>query len=145
MDKSQLYSESEESEPTTTADDDFLEDILDFQGVMKRVCGNIEFLQLLLVIFREDCGRNCDTIRTALEDQDAAAVAAAAHKLKGVVGNLGSRKALRYIRQVENFSRGGKLHAVTPIFAEFEESLAEFTTTIERIVRDPQLLTTVGD
>ena len=56
------------------------------------VPGDDASLRELLELFREDGGKRLEMIRKARSSRDVAALAAAAHTLKGSSGNLGGRR-----------------------------------------------------
>lgn len=100
---------------------------LDQKSVMERVCGNLEFLQLVLTVFEEDCASHMASIRQACQEQNASEVAAAAHKLKGVLGNMGGKRAWAYAKDIEASARVGNL-------ADTDIAISALTTSVDELV-----------
>ena len=68
-------------------------------------------------------------MRDALDRADATGVAAAAHTLKGAVGNLPARKAFSAAERLETLAREGYLGEARSAYAVVEQEIADLFTT----------------
>jgi HPt (histidine-containing phosphotransfer) domain-containing protein len=72
-------------------------------------------------------------IRDALKKQDCAAVADAAHALKGSVGNFGETSAFESAREIEKKGRQGKLDGTWDTYAALEDDIALLLPALQSI------------
>jgi HPt (histidine-containing phosphotransfer) domain-containing protein len=111
---------------------------LDEKSVMERVCGNREFLQLVLTVFEEDCASHMASIRQAYDEQNVGEIASAAHKIKGVLGNMGGKRAWAYAKEMESRARVGNLADMDVIIGALTTSVEELVTALHDLVKSPQ-------
>jgi HPt (histidine-containing phosphotransfer) domain-containing protein len=97
---------------------------LDAEALLDRFAGNRKLLRAILKTFREDCPMMMARIRDAIKLQNAAAIADAAHALKGSVGNFGETAALESAREIEKKGRQGKLDGTWETYATLEDDIA---------------------
>ena len=71
--------------------------------------GDDEFMEELIDIYLDDMPRQIQALRDAVENQDAAAAAATAHRLKGASGNVGADSLSALCRDIEMSSRQSRL------------------------------------
>jgi HPt (histidine-containing phosphotransfer) domain-containing protein len=71
--------------------------------------GDEEFMGELIDIYLEDMPRQLQALRAAVQNHDAAAAAATAHRLKGASGNMGADSLSALCNDVEVSSRDNKL------------------------------------
>ena len=101
--------------------------ILDRKTLWERVAGDADLLREIVALFLTDCPECLLEIHAALQRQDCAALAWAAHRLKGALGNISANDALAAVQQVEALARKGDVHAVPEALARLEEELARLT------------------
>jgi HPt (histidine-containing phosphotransfer) domain-containing protein len=106
---------------------------LDADALLERFTGNRKLLRAILKTFREDCPKMMAKIRVAIKAEDAAAVADAAHALKGSVGNFGETAALESAREIEKRGRQGKLDGTWEKYATLEDDIALLLPALQTI------------
>jgi PAS domain S-box-containing protein len=103
----------------------------DAAALFERFNRDRQLLKSLVRAFREDCPKMMRTIRKALASRDAAALASAAHALKGSVGNFGSTGAFDKARELELAARNGSLDDCWAIYAALEDQIASVLAALQ--------------
>jgi len=106
------------------------QDILDRKTLWERVAGDAELLREIIELFLADCPERLMELHEALTHQDCTALAQAAHRLKGALGNISANHALAAVRRVETSARAGDIHAATEAVARLEDELARLTSLL---------------
>ena len=106
---------------------------LDADALIERFAGNRKLLRAILKTFREDCPTMMARIREAIKKENAAAIADAAHALKGSVGNFGDTAALERAREIEKAGRQGKLDGTWDQYAALEDDIALLLPALQTI------------
>ena len=106
---------------------------LDADALIERFAGNRKLLRAILKTFREDCPTMMARIREAIKKENAAAIADAAHALKGSVGNFGETAALETAREIEKAGRQGKLDGTWDQYAALEDDIALLLPALQTI------------
>jgi two-component system sensor histidine kinase/response regulator len=106
---------------------------LNADALLERFAGNRKLLRAILKTFREDCPMMMAKIREALKKEDPAAVADAAHALKGSVGNFGETSAFESAREIEKKGRQGKLDGTWETYAALEDDIALLLPALQSI------------
>jgi two-component system, sensor histidine kinase and response regulator len=101
--------------------------------LLGRFNGNRTLLRLLVKTFRDDCPKMMGRIRSALGARDTAALADAAHGLKGSVGNFGTSAAQRTARKMEMMGRRGTLDGAWETYAVLEDDIARLLPALHVI------------
>ena len=110
--------------PETPATPEEEQDILDRKTLWERVAGDADLLREIIDLFLADCPERLIELHEALTHQDCTALARAAHRLKGALGNISANNALAAVRRVETSAREGDVHAATEALARLEDELA---------------------
>ena len=97
---------------------------------MTDVDGDAELLAELATLFLEDCTRRMSAIRAAISQGDARALEAAAHALKGALGNFTSDGPLEAARRLETMGREGQLNGAEEAFAHLQEGIRHLSQTL---------------
>ncbi len=105
---------------------------LDESSLLARFNGNRKLLQTLVKTFLEDCPKMMTRIRKAVTAHDAAALADAAHALKGSVGNFGPSAPFETARRMEISARQGTLGGSWEAFATLEDEMASLAPALKR-------------
>ena len=113
------------STPETPAASEEEQDILDRQTLWERVAGDAELLREIIELFLADCPERLLELHEALTHQDCTALARAAHRLKGALGNISANCPGG--GAVETSARAGDVHAATKALARLENELARLT------------------
>lgn len=101
--------------------------------LLERTEGSVELCDLLVKTFLQECPTHLSSLRQGLQQQDAKALAAAAHALKGAVANFTEGPALKATKAVEAAAKRGDLReaevAMRRVTAEhdlLQTALSEF-------------------
>jgi CheY-like chemotaxis protein/HPt (histidine-containing phosphotransfer) domain-containing protein len=113
--------------PETSPAPEGEQDILDRRTLWERVAGDADLLREIIELFLADCPERLMELHEALTHQDCTALARAAHRLKGALGNISANHALAAVRCVETSARAGDVHAATEALARLEDELARLT------------------
>jgi two-component system sensor histidine kinase/response regulator len=105
---------------------------LNESSLLARFNGNRKLLQSLVKTFLEDCPKMMARIRKAVTAHDAAALADAAHALKGSVGNFGPSTPFETARRMEISARQGTLGGSWEAFATLEDEMASLAPVLKR-------------
>ena len=110
----------------------------DGPALLKRFNGNRKLLKSLTGTFRADCPKKMANIRNALATRDPAALADAAHALKGAVGNFGPTAAFDTARQIEMASRAGALDGCWELYTKLEDEIASLLPALQDVSENRQ-------
>jgi len=113
--------------PETLATPAAEQDILDRHTLWERVEGDADLLREIVALFLADCPERLAELHEALRHRDCTALAQAAHRLKGALGNISANNALTAVRCVETAAHAGDVHAATAALARLEDELARLT------------------
>ena len=105
----------------------------DEQELLRRVGGNPKMLRDVAKIFVQDTPKRMSAIRKAIARGDGAALASAAHALRGSAAMLGAVDIADEIRKVETLGREGSVGEASEILASFEGKLSAFEKRIAGI------------
>jgi CheY-like chemotaxis protein/HPt (histidine-containing phosphotransfer) domain-containing protein len=122
--------------PETPATPEEEPDILDRKTLWERVAGDADLLREIIELFLVDCPERLLELRAALTHQDYPALARAAHRLKGALGNISANHALVAVRRVETAARTRDSQAATEALARLENALARLTPLLAVYVGD---------
>lgn len=110
--------------------------ILDRAALLDRVGDDAAFLLELAAMFSQQRDRLMSDIRAAIQAGDGAALARAAHTLKGCVGNLGGSLAFEAARRLEVLARRGQLQEAREAAPELEHEVARFEVALLRLAEE---------
>jgi len=106
---------------------------LDGPALLERFGSDGKLVRALAKTFAEDCPEMMARIRKALTARDAAALADAAHALKGSVGNFGPTGAFETAREIEKEARQGKLDTAWEMYATLEDEIALLLPALQAV------------
>ena len=95
----------------------------DVKEMLQRVEGSIELLEELLQMFFQDFHQDRLVVKESLEKQDARALAAVMHGLKGELGNLGMHTAYQIACELENLAKENKFEAAASLARLLEDEI----------------------
>jgi two-component system sensor histidine kinase/response regulator len=101
---------------------------VDLDGALEVVDGDVDLLRDVVEMFSEEYPTQVEALREALARQDALGVESAAHRLKGILSNVGGLTARDLARRLETMGEEGKLDGGAQV-------LGELDAEIERVVR----------
>ncbi len=84
---------------------------------------DVELLQAVVEMSLEECPEQVEALREALTGQDAPGVEDAAHRLKGVLGNLGGLIARDVAQRLETMGEEGNLNGGLAALEELEKEM----------------------
>ncbi len=114
--------------PSPPADSSF-----DAAGLLAQLRGDKKALRKLIDLFVADCPKMLLEIRRAAAKRDAGALAQAAHKMKGSVGNFGTTKAYEAARRLESMARAGETAGAKDAGAELESEINKLKKSLNRV------------
>jgi PAS domain S-box-containing protein len=107
---------------------------LDPVALLDAFGGNRQLLREVIGVFLEDLPVRLDGIREAASAADGAALAAAAHTLKGTAGMFLAGRLARIARRLEAAGRAGQLAAVGGDLAELDAEAAALGAALARLL-----------
>ncbi|HOX24738.1 MAG TPA: Hpt domain-containing protein [Candidatus Krumholzibacteria bacterium] len=99
--------------------------VLDVEGTLDNLGGDLALLRELIDFFLELAPKQLDDLQAVVDAGDVAAVDLQAHAMKGGAANVGAVKVSATARELEMLAKGGGLAGAAEIFARLR---AEFTT-----------------
>jgi len=96
----------------------------DLADALERVAQDRDLLEQMVLMFRGESPKMLSAIRASVEAGDAAALARAAHALKGSVGNFGVSDSFHSAEALERMGRAGTLTGAASQFSRLETQLA---------------------
>ncbi len=122
--------------PEDNGEAEALPGILDEQGLLARLMGDIALLRTLVHEFEEDAPQRIAAIRTYLQAGDAGAVRYEAHTLKGASANMGGEALHRAAEQLEQAASAGDLSRAEALVPELENCYYMLAKALERFLTD---------
>lgn len=104
-------------------------ELIDFDGTMTRLAGDMELFHDFIDYFDEDSRPLLDALRDAIAAQDASAIQRAAHSLKGLAANFGASACESAAHEMEAL---GRSKDVTPA----EVLLPRLEYEVERLAKE---------
>jgi CheY-like chemotaxis protein/HPt (histidine-containing phosphotransfer) domain-containing protein len=105
--------------------------VLDRDGLLERVDGDMDLLGDLIGIFKEDSVRQLSNIHDAIENNQAELVKLAAHTLKGTCGNLGAPEVAAVASQLEQLAAAGDLTRAKDCFRSLKAQIQQLGTLLD--------------
>jgi HPt (histidine-containing phosphotransfer) domain-containing protein len=107
---------------------------LNLPEALNRVDGDQDLFLTLAQIFLDESPKEVLAARAALDRQDGAGLAAAAHKLKGSVMELCAPRLFESAKRLEELGRQGKFAEASSVYADLEASLAELHAVLRELI-----------
>jgi HPt (histidine-containing phosphotransfer) domain-containing protein len=108
--------------------------VLDLSEALSRADGDQDFFLALAELFLQESPKEAAAARAALERQDGAGLAAAAHKLKGSVMQMCAPRLFESAKRLEELGRRGELAEALPVCADVETHLAEVRAALRDLI-----------
>lgn len=112
------------------ADDRAQESVLDRDGALESVDGDMELLGELVDLFLDECPQYLADICAAVDADDAKALERAAHTLKGAAGSLRAQRTVEVALRLEMVGREERLTGAAQACAELEREIEELTPAL---------------
>jgi histidine phosphotransfer protein HptB len=107
---------------------------IDLSEALSRVDGDRELFLTLAGIFLEESPKEAAAARKALQRQDGAGLAAAAHKLKGSVLEICAPRLFESTKRLEDLGRRGEFTEASSACEDVEACLAEAQDTLRKLI-----------
>ena len=111
-------------------------DAVNLDEILERLGGNVGLLQSIVSLFHEDCPGQMASIQAAIKANDAAALAIAAHTLKGSLLALSAERASAAVLELEIMGRESRFHGAAELFAILESEVSAVESELQKIVRE---------
>jgi HPt (histidine-containing phosphotransfer) domain-containing protein len=108
--------------------------VLDLPGALSRADGDQELFLTLAGLFLQESPKEAAAARAALERQDRAGLAAAAHKLKGSVAEMCALPLFESTKRLEELGRLGEFAEASSVCADVEKRLAEVHAALRELI-----------
>ncbi len=96
---------------------------VDLGAALEVVGDDVELLQAVVEMSLEECPEQVEALREALARQDAPGVESTAHRLKGILGNLGGLAARDVAQRLETMGEESALNGGSAALAELEAEM----------------------
>jgi two-component system, sensor histidine kinase and response regulator len=112
------------------------ERVLDTAELMQSVDGDLVLMREIVGVFLDESPRMSLRIHEALERGDMETMVAAAHALKGAVGNLGARAAMGAAKDLEQVGRKGNPSAIRDAGLRLQAEIDRLQPALEALRRE---------
>lgn len=99
------------------------EGLFDYGEAVRRLDGQPDLFGMIASILAEDCPRDLEAMRTALDAGNAEALAFCAHKMKGSLSAIAANPARAAARKLEVLGREGDLAAAREAYPDLEQRI----------------------
>lgn len=99
---------------------------LNYEQLLARCLGNIEFADRILNKFQQRFGDDLDLLQQACDSANAEHVALVAHRLKGTTATVAADGLREIIAEIEDLGRAQRLTDVPPCLEELRREWQEF-------------------
>jgi HPt (histidine-containing phosphotransfer) domain-containing protein len=107
---------------------------IDLSEALSRVDGDRDLFLTLAGIFLEESPKEAAAARAALQRQDGAGLAAAAHKLKGSVLEICAPRLFECTKRLEDLGRRGEFSEASSVCVDVEVCLAEVQDALRKLI-----------
>ena len=107
--------------------------VLNYPDLLQRCMGRAELAARLVGKLAEQAGEDAREISQAIQQQNAGAVAAAAHRLKGASANVSATNLRQLAAEMESLGRNNNLPAAAALLPKLQTELAHLKTANERM------------
>lgn len=111
-------------------------DVLDGEAFLARLEGDLALAKELLALFASHVPAQVDSLRDAIAAADCTAVEAAAHSLKGVLGNVHAERAARAAFELERMGRAGDVEAAPAAFTALKSEMHAVDLALAAFVKE---------
>ena len=108
--------------------------VLDLSEALNRADGDQDLFLTLATLFLQESPKEAAAARAALERQDRAGLAAAAHKLKGSVMEMCAPRLFERAKRLEELGRQGEFAEASSVCADVETCLAEVHDALRELI-----------
>jgi HPt (histidine-containing phosphotransfer) domain-containing protein len=105
--------------------------LINTKELLARVENDRDLMRDLLSIFKEEFPQHHRALQEAVQNLDAARVAAEAHTLKGMLSNLAIHEAAGAASRLENIGRSGETEKLGAALGTFDKIVEEVLAQLE--------------
>jgi len=105
---------------------------IDYPSLLRRCMGKPELAARLVRKLTEQAEQDLQAVDTAVQQNDAAALAVAAHRLKGAAANVSAANLRQAALDLEHLGRAGNLAAAAPLVEKLRQELARLKGAAEQ-------------
>ncbi len=120
--------------PAADADDLSLPPPFDREELMSRIESDVELLGALVHVFRTDRLNLLGAMEEALDAEDPAALAAAAHTIKGALAVFGAEPARALAEKLERTGREGNIDGARTLLDELRQAVVAAEEGLEALL-----------
>ena len=117
--------------------------VLDTEGLLGGINGDLDFLKLVAEIFCEQYPKQLSEMNQTLAEGNTSQLAEAAHKIKGTVGVLWAGSALEAASRVEALARNGDLAGARRAMTVLEQEMHLLKAELKRLL-DQKSVAVIG-
>jgi signal transduction histidine kinase/DNA-binding response OmpR family regulator/HPt (histidine-containing phosphotransfer) domain-containing protein len=100
-------------------------------GVLQRLGGDAELLQVIRGVFVQEYPQLLESIHVAIDERDAVKLRRAAHTLKGALSNFGDSPALLTAQALETMGKANLLEEAEGSYRQLVEQMAHLQSTLD--------------
>lgn len=101
--------------------------------------GDDEFLHELIDLYLSDAPMQLGALSNAVVSEDAAAVSAAAHKLKGSCGNVGAEGLVALCQKIEASGKAGRMQELADLYQQVAQEFEDVNEALHGVKAGSQL------
>jgi HPt (histidine-containing phosphotransfer) domain-containing protein len=105
--------------------------LLDVDGALRRLGGDVELFEQINQIFLEDAPGLVHSAREALANSDAGELRRSAHSIKGMMAQLGAATGVAAAYRLEQCAAAGDLSDASGLIRECGDRVAEVTQRLD--------------
>jgi HPt (histidine-containing phosphotransfer) domain-containing protein len=105
--------------------------LLDVDGALRRLGGDVELFEQISQIFLEDAPALIHSAREAMAHNDAAELRRSAHSIKGMMAQLGAAAGVTAAYRLEQCGAAGDLSDASGLIRDSGERVAEVVSLLE--------------
>ena len=109
--------------------------IFDREGLLERIGGDQEFLQIFVVKYIESTVELMSSLAEAIESGDRSAVHLYSHSIKGAAASIGAEAMRSIAAEMEASAKGGMLAQMPQLYAALGEGFAAFQVVTAELAR----------
>jgi HPt (histidine-containing phosphotransfer) domain-containing protein len=122
---------ADEGSGNSTLDVAYGDTVLDFEGAMQRLGGDMELFRDFIQVLDEDGPALIESLRSSAHAGDAARVERAAHSLRGLLSNLGAEQAVEVARALEHVGSSKQLSDAAGLLNDLDECLGRLRAALD--------------
>ena len=119
-------------------------DVLNYPDLLRRCMGRVELAARLVGKMVEQAGEDAREISLAIHQQNAGALAASAHRLKGASANVSVANLRTLAADLESLGRNNNLPAAAALLPKLEKELERLKTAFQQMKPAPNADATPG-